>query len=343
MVTSSTPREAFRTHANYLRAFAHLADPRRISSPRNSFRAIQRRVLNSQFLPTARSQAPDLAQARASLHNAWGTELLLTLGEQLLQDEEVIRLSNNWNVVQGYYVLYHAVQAVVAAKGQPRPASHAKTQEWHYQLFAKRQLSLPPWTLAFGSNGALNTPAGTVINDRVHSWTTCDDETSWGLACKALRTTREDAVPERMQKQREQKRSEKRKEWNREESKRLALGRRPREMPTIFLPRLTVSEKEKIEANLRPYTLMDYMYRLRLRSNYEDSAMFTDGPEDNRASTQVRRDVSLLCGSTSLIAELIVGRLVGEEKVRGWAEDWERRSSPPDWSGGLIARRDLIV
>ncbi len=39
---------------------------------------------------------------------------------------------------------------------------------------------------------------------------------------------------------------------------------------------------------MRPYTLLEYLYQLRLRCNYEDSAMFTDGPEMGGMSDEVR-------------------------------------------------------
>ena len=176
----------------------------------------------------------------------------------------------------------------------------------------------------------------------MHSWTACDDQTCWGLGCKALRTTREDAIPDRVRNRRDRKRADRRREWRGEEQGRLSVGRSPRIMPDFPLPRLTASEKAEVESKLRPYTLMDYLYRLRLRSNYEDSAMFTDGPEDDGPSEQVRHDISFLTGSAALLGELFVGRLVGAQQLGRWADEWLARNRPPDWSGGIVARRDLI-
>ncbi len=66
------------------------------------------------------------------------------------------------------------------------------------------------------------------------------------------------------------------------------------------------AEKEDVHRRLRPFGLIDYLYRLRLRSNYEDSAMFIDGPEDEGPSEQVRSDLCLLAGSTSLVCEMYI-------------------------------------
>ena len=60
-------------------------------------------MLNSGILPSSQATDVDRRQVRASLENAWRTELLHTLEEHIVRDEEVIRLSNNWNVVQAYY------------------------------------------------------------------------------------------------------------------------------------------------------------------------------------------------------------------------------------------------
>ena len=89
---------AFKTHANYLRAFAHLSYSG-FESRHHAYRAIV-----------------DRRQVRASLENAWSTELLLTLGAHVFRDEEVIRLSNNWNVVQAYYVVYPRPKLLLSPK-----------------------------------------------------------------------------------------------------------------------------------------------------------------------------------------------------------------------------------
>lgn len=44
-------------------------------------------------------ETPDLDQARASLNNAWGTELLLAFGGEVAPDDELVRLMKNWAVV----------------------------------------------------------------------------------------------------------------------------------------------------------------------------------------------------------------------------------------------------
>jgi hypothetical protein len=332
---------AFVTHANYLRAFAHLSYSRS-ESRHHAYRAIVDRVLNSGILPSSRATDVDRRQIRASLENSWSTELLLTLGEHIVSDEEVIRLSNNWNVVQAYYVIYHSTQAVAVSKIHQRPTTHWKTQQFYYELFPRSRVCLPPWTLAFGYTGPLNIAENVTIDDQLHYWTTCTETTSWSLACKALRTTREETMPERIRKRRENKRVARRRAWQEKEDERLRLNRRPRQVPRFRLPQLTLAEKEDVRRRLRPFGLIDYLYRLRLRSNYEDSAMFIDGPEDEGSSEQVRSDLCLLASSTSLLCELYIMRLLGRALFVDWARHWLDRNTAPGLAVGLAERYVLL-
>ena len=90
--------------------------------------------------------------------------------------------------------------------------------------------------------------------------------------------------------------------------------------------------------NSSKFTLMDYLYRLRIRSNYEDSAMFTDGPEEEGQSGQVREDLLLLSGSVALLAELFLTRLIGNNTIQQWANNWLERNKAPGWTADLAER-----
>ena len=45
-------------------------------------------------------------------------------------------------------------------------------------------------------------------------------------------------------------------------------------------PRLSALQKQDVDARLRPYTLLDYLCRLRMKANYLDARMYTDGLAD---------------------------------------------------------------
>ena len=336
-MAQSKSSAAFQTHANYLWAFALIAS----SNNRDRATALNLtlyRAKNSELLPKVQCKNANENQAQSSLQNAWGTELLLCIGERVLISDELVRLSNNWSVVQAYYILYHATQAIAAAKGQSRTESHSKTQKQFLTFFAKHGPGMEPWTLAYGNSGPENLPNGVSADHSIHSWSQCTPENCWGLAYKALRTTREGAVPELKQKSQERKRANQRQGWKLEEKQRVASGKKPRRVPIFKLPRLSIPEQEKINNNLRSYTLMDFLYRLRIRTNYEDSAMFTDGPNDNRQFTAVRDDLLILASCSLLIAELHIRPLVGLNLFDSWVTNWVAANAQFNPSVGVAER-----
>lgn len=340
--------ETFRTHHNYLRAFAMLCTTPYQSGVTLLFIKLDKQLAGlAPSIVSSPSMAPpanaksDLAQTRSSLLNAWGTEMLLALGGQIASEEELLRLMNNWAVVQTYYVTYHAVQALLCARGQVRPESHPKTQAQFAAMWADRQLALPPWSLGAAYGGWKNPPTKG-IDDSINPWSNCDPHNCWNLAAKALRTTRDDAVAARMNDARDRKRGANRKAWREEEDARLAAGRKRRKEPTWGKPQLKAPEKQAVASKVRTFTLLDYLYRLRIKTNYEDAGMFIEGPEDEISSGQVHRDLTAIASCTLLLHELHIAHIVGKAKFLQWADAWlgpHARGQPL----GLALRRDLIA
>ncbi len=155
-------------------------------------------------------------------------------------------------------------------------------------------------------------------------------------------TTRRDALKERGREYRERKKSERKKNWNQQEQDRLAAGKRPRKSPSFPLPRLTRPEKASIDQRLRPYTIMDYLFRLRIKTNYVDSNMFTDGPEDQVQSDVVRGYLCRLASGTLLLHELAVSKIIGHTKFNEWITTWINGNIPPEMRVGLAERSSLI-
>lgn len=274
-----------------------------------------------------------------SLSNAWGTEFLLLASKKFAAEDEIIRLSNNWSCIQTYYIFYHCTQALIIAKGQKRPENHTKTQNIFFALWAGRSINLPPWTLACGHDGFLNVPSGIDIVTNKHQWSACFDENDyWNLACKALKTTRNEVIPERIKNHRERNKNKEKKKWFEQEQARLAQGKRNRKPPPFTLPRLTAAEKQTVHANVRPYTIMDYLYRLRIKTNYVDANMFVDGPENNQQSTDIRNYLCALASNTAFIHELAVSQIIGKKIFSQWVNDWVSNNIPADMNDGLKMR-----
>ncbi|MFC1987327.1 hypothetical protein ACFLVH_02125 [Chloroflexota bacterium] len=333
-----SPVESFITHSNYIRAFSTLVGADIQASPYQIYRDISNRIVQSGCLASRSSNAFDDNAVFSSLKNAWGTELLIDMGKHFVDDPELCRLSNNWSIVQLYYVLYHATQAVALAKGFLRPTSHPKTLRFFHSFWASRNICLEPWTISYDSQGSHNIPSHITVDDTIHQWSHCSSDTAWSLACKALKTTRDDKLEEAFKKARANKKQEKLKILRQKLSEKINQGKARSILPKVPLPRFTPNEKLYIEGRESPTTIIDYFYRLRIKTNYVESSMFTDGCKNDDSAIQVRDDLIIVAGSFLLLAELTISKILGSTIFNNWINNWTRNNVPSNVTSGIKYR-----
>jgi hypothetical protein len=177
------------------------------------------------------------------------------------------------------------------------------------------------------------------IDFNIHPWSKCEGDNIWSLYAKALMTTRRDDLLEKNRTARERKKQALRRYWVEEEASRIDQGRKPRRQPSFPLPQLTPDEKRRIDESTRAFTLIDYVYRLRIKTNYEDSNMFTDGPEDGYQSAVVRSAFCNIASSTLLLYENAIKAIVGRPRLMEWVESWAERNLPSGSVLGIAGRR----
>ena len=334
----NAPIESFRTHSNYLRAIHSLIlGPNRFGTT-NLYGNIAQLIVSSGLIQENLRNNFDVDQARTCLQTAWGTEALLLMTGEVFQEEEAIRLSNNWLAVQTYYVMYHCAQALHVAQGHPRPENHQKTQNAFHNQWVDRRGLLQPWTVGYGPMGAINLPHDVNVDHNVHPWSSCEGYNIWSLFTKALMTTRRDEILEKHRKKRESMKKALRQCWELKETARIGQEKRPRKQPVFPLPLLTTDEKRGIEGSTRAFTLIDYIYRLRIKTNYEDSNMFIDGPEDGYQSALVRSAFYSIASGTLFLYENAIKATIGRELLRQWASSWSERNLPRGSTFGIAGR-----
>lgn len=333
--------KSFRTHANYLRAFATLAGFHNFARSDAVLPALATRAWQeaSQCVPPA---AADETTALDCLRRAWGTELLLVVTQEYSQEEdEVSRLANSWNAVQCYYAAYGAAQALAVATGDARPTSHGLTQERFADLW-RGDGTGGPWSFMWGDAGYEGGP-GRPIETSLHAWANCDADTAWDIAAQALRSTRRKAITEAEGVARRQKLQQRKEAWQAAEAHRTSQGKRPRRAPTwpSSTP-LTAAEKASVASVTPPATVLDYLFRLRIKANYEDAKMFTEGPSQAHESWAVARDFRNITAANMLVHELRVRALLGGTRVVDAAEQWAQRNYPGSLTRGLPERLTLL-
>lgn len=343
---------SFRTHANYLRAFTVLAG---VEANETALAALERLCHRAAPVLHGNAESDGSVTARAAeafscLNRAWGTELVLNISRRVASEDELVRLTNSWGSVQAYYAAYGATQALIVAEGRARPTNHQATQSQMAPLWVSRRSSLAPWSFAMAEpgtrsaapNGAINGP-DQPISTSLSNLVTCTPRNSWDLAAMALRSTRERAVADSLARERTEKLRARKRRWRAESAARLDAGLKPRQEP-VWPTRqnLTPDETSAIRARVRPYTLLDYLFRLRIKANYEDARMFTEGPVNSYHSHQVAQDLVRLTSATLLVHELRIGRILGRSVMLAAINTWLAQNAPPGRPMALALRRDLL-
>lgn len=315
----------FRAHRNYLAAFAAAGGYHGIKP---MSQALGSALAVAKSISDATPAILDSTQVHRCLRNAWSTELLLALPATWVAEDEFVRLTNSWGVVQTYYVGYHATQALFVAKGNNRPSNHPATQNVYSDLWVDRPLPSSPWTFGASSTGWKNAPTGVAINSGIHSWTVANPSNCWDLVAKVLETTRGRAIADRLRRTREGKQKARREAWTAAEEGRRQKGQKAKQMPSFPLPLLDPAEKAAVNARVRSYSLLDYLFRLRLGANYDEAAVFYEGPEDEWDSASVRQSLMFMASSLMLIHEIRIAPLVGRATLIKWATDFVGGSLP---------------
>lgn len=346
--SESDPRPRFQTYLWYLEAFDSAARYTHGRRPYLSQDATLRGIATSvRAAPSCvglnRRSDADVAQVERSLTNAWGTELLLTFTRDVATEDELLRLTNNWSIVQAYYVSYHAIQALLVASGQPRPTSHSTTQRQYASFWVDHARDLRPWSLAVGPSGPVNHPPGHIPDLSVQPWRTVSDSNCWDVALKALDTTRRIAVLEAISERRRREQAARRRNWRDEEVARHEAGRRSRREPTFPLPLLTPAQKTDVANRVRAFTVLDYLYRLRIRTNYEDADVFAVGPVSQQASEELQRHLRNLVSGLLLAHEIHIRQLVGRPVMERMLRRWLEGHIPSGRPLGVGRRVDAIL
>lgn len=325
---------AFRTHDGYLRALVDLALGDGPSSL--SIRLEHLAVRSSAVLPTASRSGVMTEELRACLQRGWGTELLLAATRKYAGESEIVRLANSWASVQTYYAHYSIFQALVLASGEKRPDSHSGTQRRYASTWVDRGFDLLPWSMGCGNvgdrhadpRGFHGSPVGGVRPGDIHPWAySRDSGDAVHVLGQALIGTRKDNITESLDRRRRAKAQSVRKTWNEDERSRIDVGRRPRNEPEWpERKNLTAQETATVSSSIRMITVLDYLYRLRIKANYEDAAMYDRGPLTDSDAQQFMRLLNDVTAASMLVHEMRVSRLLPRGALAQEAQEWVIRN-----------------
>ena len=214
-------------------------------------------------------------------------------------------------------------------------------------LWVTRAASVAPFSFAAAAGSRSNALAyengpGRPIDRQMSSLSNVGRSNAWDIAATALRTTRNDAVSKKLATLRETKARDQKKVWEAEEKVRLAAKKRPRKVP-IFpkTGKLTSAESATAEKKVRAYTWLDYLYRLRVKANYEEAGMFIDGPDTEYISGVVALDMVRMAKAIMIAHEVRIGQLLGKATIMDLATDWASKHSHLG-AVGICSRLEML-
>jgi hypothetical protein len=246
------------------------------------------------LVPRGSALPPRSAQL---LRNAWGTEVLLN-APRVIGGADLISFANHWAVVQAYYAVFDGLNALLVVGHPNPPRTHTTLLRWAAtEVGNARSPFVAPWT--WRTSGPVNAysydgfPSGFVPDTRASTIATVSDASAPHILAKALKTTRDRKV------------EEKKPSWLK--GKRTKAGA-PRK-------NLTAAELRAHSAALEPTTLFDLLYRLRIRSNYDDADALLQGALSSADAAAFHTALCDIVRATLLTIEIYLAHRVGVREL----------------------------
>lgn len=309
----------FATFYHYVSSIATLVDESAV--PRS--RLVQAIAAGSTFQRINRNTAANLQLVRRRLRNAWSTEIVLGLPRQL--GGGLVRYANHWAPVQAYYAVYLALHAFHAAAGRSPVTDHTAMLAAAAEDLRTGRLSAPtPWAMCCARRedrreSFRGLPADAVLEPVSAALSVPLRERRWSFYAMALRTTRgfflDDENRVRAWKKRNPTKANK--------------------------PRRTITRagRAELDGRLHPTSLFDFLYRLRLRSNYRDADTIVAGSGSEAESFN---DCLLaITDATLLLIEAHVRRHLGPVAYRAIVDEFLQGHGSPQ-TDSLVARAELL-
>ncbi|PKN81276.1 MAG: hypothetical protein CVU47_07440 [Chloroflexi bacterium HGW-Chloroflexi-9] len=258
---------------------------------------------------------------------------------------EGLGTATNWTVVQAYYAVYLVAKATAIAQGKTGPLdSHPLIQRFFIDFWVEGdRRDLAPWSTVFGFEGPRNMPTNVDLGNALHAWSSARREECWVRLAKAWETTRADSLNDALKAVRTKKARDRQKAWNDTNAARVERQKKPLRRPPAAAATLNSEEKAIIDRSVRPAGLLDYLYRLRIRSNYEDSAMWSEGPASAEESLGVHWNLATITSATLLVHEVLLRRIVGASTFDGLTNEWLQKNGVLlDPREGLRLRAEVL-
>lgn len=247
------------------------------------------------------------------LRNAWLTEvqLNLTFGGN-------VSYSNHWAPVQVYYATYLSIRAFFLAMGVTVSHEHASTLKYISQEIVRRPDLFPrPWKVVgvgdpkSGSVELKHLPNDVSIK-RASTLSTGVD--TWDSYHKFIKTTRDRQLRKACD------------DWKRTNKKKV----------------IREANRQAVLGNLAPTSLFNALYRLRIRSNYEDADSFLMSIQETDEAIRFNSALKKVGWYTLFALETLIARYLSRSEYEKIVLEF-RRHETGNHSEQLVGKRLEVI
>jgi hypothetical protein len=211
---------------------------------------------------------------------------------------DLITFANHWAVVQAYYAVFEGFNALLQIGHANPPRTHTTLLRWAAnQVGTSSSPFVAPWTWRVAGPAGSYTydgfPAGFVPNTSASAIASVDSTSAPHILAKALKTTRDRKIKERKL------------DWLKGKTTKAGSKRKI----------LTKAELLRHSAAMEPTTLFDLLYRLRIRSNYDEADAFLSGALSSWDAEAFHDALCDIVAGTLLTIEIYLAHRVGRSSL----------------------------
>lgn len=220
------------------------------------------------------NKALDINYVKGFLFIAWNTEYLVSINDQT-KDYELLRINNQWKPIQVYYTVYSQAEASSYAIDCKKSGGHKKCLKKINAFLVKTPFF--PWNLAYegarGKDKKQSNPVNFPTDIERPSALKRQDVSSIENIAVCLHAQHIKKIDDNFQKSK---------------------------------------GFYKYQFNPGHTTILDFLYRLRIKSNYKEASIFlTDAPDSYIQGFS--ENLSSICEKTSIVFETIIIRKIGKK------------------------------
>lgn len=315
--------KSFRTYNNYLLSLRQFVEDQYGSMPSALSKLKIACEQKSTFSRIQTNKTADLEKIKKLLFNSWHTEIVFSIPRKVNGD--LVRYSNHWAPIQAYYSIFLSLRAFFESMGINCPNTHTNTLQQVSECIIKRDLFPLPWNgYCSGLPELKNLSYGNFQeeNKSISNLSTPSKEDFWSWYALWLKTTRE-------------RKFESRKEE-------VLKGRVFRRADNKPRKNLSLECKKKVDQGLHATTFFDGLYRLRIRSNYEDADAFILGTMSQKDAISFHDSLVIILQSTLFVIEKYIARYLSNQKFSEILNDFTKNIKEDLVKETIGLRKDYI-